>query len=63
MAISPLCRGCKKELDAPGAILLGPPTTANFCSKDHLCKTCYQLACGFIDGLADGPTSPVSIPL
>jgi hypothetical protein len=32
---------CGRPLDAPGALLLGPPVQG-LCSKRHLCQTCYE---------------------
>lgn len=43
--ISPICCRCKKELNAPGAILLHPPKPSfdgtEYVVKDHLCAPCF----------------------
>lgn len=40
--ISVACSMCGSELDAPGAILLGPPDAQGMVKKDHLCVGCYE---------------------
>lgn len=53
--IDPKCKGCGKELDEFGALLLSPPlpkeigkvypdgATDVHVRKDHLCVDCYEL--------------------
>ncbi len=47
MAIKPVCAKCREELDAYGAIILGPPSRNGTVKKLHLCRKCYN---GLIDG-------------
>lgn len=41
MAITPRCDMCGKELTDFGALLFGPPDSANTVKKYHICKSCY----------------------
>ncbi len=54
MAIQVFCENCKKELDEPGAILLGPPRKndngVDETEKYHLCVICYEVVKKEIQG-------------
>ena len=41
--IDPHCDRCGRELDEPGAILLGPPDAEQKVLKHHLCQECYEV--------------------
>lgn len=51
MSLHVSCRRCGDELNEQGAILWGPPNEHEDSHKIHLCLSCYQATCAFIDYL------------